>query len=1290
MVTCPTCHAESSPRYRVCGQCGSQLAADRPPEEIRRSATVVTSDLKGSTALAEKLDPESLREVLTRYFDEMRVVFESHGGTIEKIIGDAIVAVFGLPSGSDDDALRAVQAAAESLRVLAVLNDQLEEKWGVRLVARTGVASGEVIVGELTAGAHVLTGETMRLAGVMEQNAPALEVLLADSTHALVADLVEVEPFGPVFAKGSEVPLAAHRLVSVSGTLAEGPAQAEADAAGKVCSVCGEQNPTEHRYCGNCGSELVGRRTFQESRKTVTIVFADPKPTSVSGAPIPPEALRDVMSRYFGQMQRVLEGHGATVEKFIGDAVMAVFGLPIRHEDDALRGVRAASEMQQALPELNAAFEGEWGVSLGNHIGVNTGEVVAGDPSLGQRLVSGDTVNVAARLEQAASAGEVLLGDLTYRLVRGAVEVDAVAPLDLKGKAEPVPAFRLTGVHERVEGFERRTDAPMIGREAELQEVRAAFAEAVSVHGCRMITVIGDAGVGKSRLVAEFMTGATATATVIKGRCLPYGDGITFWPLREAVRDAAAIDQNDAADAARVKLDRLVQDPEVAVRLASAIGLSTDLYPVEEVTWAARKFLEGLAATRPVVMLIDDIHWSSPTFLELIGSLIESVADASVLLLCTSRPVLLEIHPDWATDGTNRRIVLEPLTEADAGRLVQGLLGGASIPEAVQARIAQAAAGNPLFVEQLLSMLLDNGTLRQADGRWEVAGDLSRLDVPPTIQALLAARLDLLLGEERAVIEPASVIGQTFARAAVTELVPEPIQPGIDAPLEGLTRKQLIGQLTAPSDEEVTYRFPHVLIRDAAYNGLLKRARAEFHERFVDWAEVINERQGRSQEFEEIQGYHLEQAYRYLSELGTVDDHARALGERAATKLASAGRRAFGRGDNHAAVNLLRRASDTLPADQLPHLRLLPDLGEALMETGDFDEAELVLNTAKTGAEAIGDASLAAEAELVRLLVEQYSFEGQDWSGRVQAAIDAAMPIFEKDAYHPGLALAARLEVGLHGTANRYGQAATASEQVIDHAKAAGDSRLERRGAVGYAISALYGPTPVEKAIERSQELVAEVSGDRRTEGKLCRTLAVLYAMRGDFDEARATYTHAQTLLEEIGGYVSASGSLELAQIEILAGDLDAAEAALRRDYEALEAMGERYVFASVAGLLARVLYEQGRFDEAGSLSETVESLSSPEDLDAQALWRGVRAKVLARRGEGAEALRLAEETLALRRQAESPDLEAEALADLAEVQRLTGAEEWRENVAAAVAGYERKGNVASVRRLAEHANAGA
>ncbi len=1291
MVVCPNCGEDSSPRFRICGHCGTQLAADRPPEEIRRSATVVTSDLKGSTALGEKLDPESLREVLTRYFDEMRVVFESHGGTIEKIIGDAIVAVFGLPTRGDDDAVRAVQAAAESLRVLAAVNDQLEATWGVRLITRTGVASGEVIVGEATAGAHVLTGETMHIAGVMEQNAPPLEVLLADSTYQLVADQVEVEPYGPVFAKGSQQALVAHRLLTVSSASAGADAfGTAADAAGQSCGVCGEQNPTEFRYCGTCAASLTQRVKFQESRKTVTIIFADPKPATMDGSPPSPEALRDIMSRYFEGMQRVLDRHGATIEKFIGDAVMAVFGLPIRHEDDALRAVRAAADMQQALPELNAAFEREWGMTLGNHIGVNTGEVVAGDASLGQRLVTGDTVNVAARLEQAAGPGEVLLGALTYRLVRGAVLVEPVAPLTLKGKAEPVPAYRLTGVGDRAEGFERRSDAPMVGREAEMAELRDVFAGAVAEQGCRMTTVIGDAGVGKSRLIAEFTAERATEATVIHGRCLPYGEGITFWPLREAVRDAAGVESNDAIDLALRKLNQLVRDQAVAERLASAIGLSIEPYPVAEIVWASRKFLEGLASDRPAIMVVDDIHWASPTFLELIGNLIDGITGASVLLLCTSRLDLLEDHPDWATDGTNRRIVLEPLTDADAGRVVQGLLGDAGIPTAVQTRIAQGASGNPLFVEQLLSMLIDDGTLRQADGRWEVVGDLSRLDVPPTIQALLAARIDLLDAGERAVIEPASVIGQTFALAAVTELAPEPIQPQIDLQLGALTRKQLIGPLAAASEEDLSYRFPNILIRDAAYNGLLKRARADLHERFVGWGEEINRRQGGGQEFEEIQGYHLEQAYRYLTELGVVDEHARSVGIRASEKLASAGRRAMVRGDMPAAANLLRRAAATREQLDPVRLELLPDLGEALTELGKFDEAAATLADAIDAAERTADERVAAQARLVRLFVQLYSGQsgegGDDWSSSVVGDVNRALPIFDAAGDEAGSTLAWRLMGMMHGAAQRTADAARAAEQVIAHARRKGDLRAEMRGALVFATASVYGPTPVADAIGQVEALAQESSADQIALATINLLLAQLYAMRGEFERARDLYRRSQAKLVDLNaGIGAASTSLDTARVELLAGDLVAAEQELRRDFDALTAMGERYTLSSVAGLLARTLEAQGRIGEAEEISRIAEEISAPDDIDAQAIWRGVRARLLAGQGQVDAAIEFAERAVELRRAGDTPILQAEALADL--VATLSAANRQAEAERAldeALQLAEAKGDLATLARLAE------
>ena len=1284
---CPGCGADNHGRSRYCGACGERLTgAETGAEtaaEIRRQVTIVTSDLKGSTALGERLDPESLREVMTTYIDAMRGVFEGHGGTIEKIIGDAIVAVFGLPTPGEDDALRAVEASAESQRALVSLNARLEQRWGVQLTVRTGVATGEVLVGEASAGQHVLTGPAIGVATAMEQNAPPQEVLLAQSTRDAVGDAIGVEPMGSVIPKGSQAPVLTYRLVSVpEREVGAGPTGA---AGARMCQTCGEESPEGFRYCGACGAAVGARTTLRDTRKTVSIVFADPKPRTADGTPPSPEALREVMPRYFARMQQALERHGATVEKFIGDAVMAVFGLPVRHEDDALRAVRAASDMQRALPELNAAFEVEYGLTLENHIGVNTGEVVAGDASLGQRLVTGDTVNVAARLEQAAGAREILIGDLTYRLVRAAVQVEAVEPLTLKGKSEPVPAYRLTavtGVTEARQGVERRQDAPLVGRERELAALREAFGKANADRACRLATVIGDAGVGKSRLIREFIAAHADEALVIRGRCLPYGDGITFWPLREVVRDAAAIGDDDARAEALAKLRARIPDADVVERLASVIGLSDAPFPVPEIFWGARRFLEELAGARPVLLFIDDIHWAEATFLELIGNLVETVQSAPVLLLCSSRNELLERHPDWARETGSLRVVLEPLTDADAGRVVEALLGGTGIDAGVRGRIVDAAAGNPLFVEQLLSMLIDNGTLRRDGDRWSQVGDMATLAVPPTIQALVAARLDLLERGERGVIEPASVIGQNFAVAAVSELVVPEVAPALPALLASLTGKQLVQPNAGSLDDDATYRFHHVLVRDAAYGGLLKRDRAALHERFVDWAEPINVRQGRVTEFEEIQGYHLEQAYRYLVELGTVDDHARTLGERAAAKLASAGRRAFARGDMPAAVSLLRRASGTLPAGSLSQTQLQPDLGEALMELGEFEPAAQVLTDARAAAESLGDASLAAEAELIGLLVQQYTSE-EDWSGRVMQAVERAIPIFEREGHHAGLALAARLQVGVHGTANRYGAAAVAAEQVIQHARAAGDARLERRGASGYAISALYGPIPVPEAIATIEEAADGVSGDRRTEGVLRSYLAQLYAMRGEFDLARSTYARARAMLEEVGGGLwAASSAAEYAQIELLAGDPAAAEAALRRDYDTLDALGEKFLLSTLAGILARAIFEQDRFAEAEELTHRVESLAGDDDPDAQALWRGVRARILANRGETEAALLLAGEAVVFRTQSEAPALRAEALADLAEVQRQAGIDAWRSSLAAALDEFDRKGDLVSAARL--------
>ncbi len=347
------------------------------------------------------------------------------------------------------------------------------------------------------------------------------------------------------------------------------------------------------------------------------------------------------MATSFDAARRVLERHGGTVERYIGDAVMAVFGLPVRHEDDALRAIRSAHDMQHELATVAATLAAERGVQLHVAIGVNTGDVVAGDASLGQRLVTGDAVNVAARLEQAAPAGGVIIGDLTYRLARHAIDVESVPALTLKGKAEPVPAYQLTGLRT-VPTHLREAERPLVGREAELDELRAGYDEAILGGSCRMATLFGDAGVGKTRLTEEFLRAVGSEALVARGRCLPYGDGITFWPIVELVRTTAAIDEDDPPDVARTKIGSLVGDEDVLDRLASAIGLGGDqTFQLAELFWGIRRFLEILAADRPVVVLFDDIHWAEPTFLDLVEQL-TATSDAPVMILCGARPELLE------------------------------------------------------------------------------------------------------------------------------------------------------------------------------------------------------------------------------------------------------------------------------------------------------------------------------------------------------------------------------------------------------------------------------------------------------------------------------------------------------------------------------------------------------------------------------------------------------------------------------------------------------------------------
>ena len=635
-----------------------------------------------------------------------------------------------------------------------------------------------------------------------------------------------------------------------------------------VCPSCGAENRQGARFCDSCGAQLPEQGVVRETRKVVTVLFCDVTGSTALGERIDPESLRRVMARYFETAKVIVERHGGTVEKFIGDAVMAVFGVPVVHEDDALRAVRAADELRGALGELNEELERNYGTRLELRMGVNTGEVVTGTE---ERLATGDAVNVAARLEQAAPPGEVLMGEETQGLVQEAVDSEPVEPIPAKGKAEPLRAYRLVSVQEAPG---RRHEASMVGRERQRDALENAFATVVDGRSCHLFTILGAAGVGKSRLAEEFLR-TLESPTVVRGRCLSYGEGITYWPVTEVLKRL------------------LGESVETEPALASILGDDSAASSPTEIAWAFRKLLESRAAERPLVVVFDDVHWGEPAFLDLIEHVADLSRGAPILVLCMARPELLDLRPTWGGGKLNAtNVQLEPLGPEEAERLIAEL--DERIDPELRGRILEAAGGNPLFVEEMVAMAEDGG----------------EIVVPPTIQALLAARLDQLEPAERGVLERGAIEGLVFHRGAVAALGPE--EATVDGRLITLVRKDLVRPEPTVFADEEAYRFRHLLIRDTAYEALPKAVRAELHDRFATWLE---EHGAALVELDEIIGYHLEQAYRYRAELGPLDDVADAIAARGAARLLKSAERARERGDIYATRGLLGRALELLSQD---------------------------------------------------------------------------------------------------------------------------------------------------------------------------------------------------------------------------------------------------------------------------------------------------------------------------------------------------------------------------------------
>jgi class 3 adenylate cyclase len=936
--------------------------------------------------------------------------------------------------------------------------------------------------------------------------------------------------------------------------------------------------------------------TIGAHRKVVTVLFCDVVGSTSLGESVDPEALQRLLARYFERMSGVVETHGGSVEKFIGDAVMAVFGVPAAHEDDALRACRAAVEMRDALPELGV--EGR--------IGISTGEVLSGTA---ERLATGDAVNVAARLEQAADPGEVLIGAYTLALVGAAVEVGEERLLELKGKSEPVAAHPLVSV---LDVPERSHASRFVGRVRELTQLGDTWERALSDARCELVTVVGDAGVGKSRLVGEAV--AEVEARVVRGRCLPYGEGITYWPVVEVVK----------------QLQALPSDPVAAAAIRSLLGESEVGTSGDEIAWAFRKLLEEQA---PLVVVFDDIQWGDEAFLDLVESTALLSAGAPLLLLCTARPELVEVRPTWPAT-----LRLEPLPPEQAEALI-----GDTVSGELRERIAHAAGGNPLFISEMLAM---------AAGNQEV-------EVPPTLKALLAARLDQLDDAERKVLERGSVEGEIFHRGSVQALAPEETQ--VTTRLAALVRHQLVRPDRAQLKGDDGYRFRHLLIRDAAYDALPKVVRAELHVRFADWLD----KHGDSLiERDEIVGYHLEQAARYQAELGQPDP---TLAERAAERLAAGGRRADERGDDRGALSLLTRAAELLRPIRLElelelQVALLMNAVDGRAGAGAADDVE-------SRAERAGDHSGALLARAMALTLR--SGVGDVLLGEeVEELCDRALPAEETRGDARRLALLWEL-VAVAAQHRMLNDAAVEAAQ-----RGVGYQRLG--GALSTTAILEWALILGTRSAAEGLRMLDELEGSRPP-GAVDLSRAVHLAMVGRFDEAWALGQARADHLHEVTGS-GGEGASYLALVASIEGDRDRA-CRHYRDLLAAFPSGTESIAASYELPLARDLCYLGRYEEVEPLLHHARSV--PQGPALRAMGSGVEALTLAERGRLVEAEASARRGIAATDEMENLWLEAWTHEDLATVLEHAGRiDEALDALERAHAIWQRKGCLPCAERI--------
>ena len=1055
------------------------------------------------------------------------------------------------------------------------------------------------------------------------------------------------------------------------------------------CPGCGTDNPPGSRFCNSCGVALIVRPAEATvARKVVTIVFADLIGSTSLHERLDAESTRRVMDRYYRTLRAAVEAHGGTVVKLLGDGVMAAFGVPRVAEDDAIRAVRAAVAMQRAFGELLNTLtpgpspkmgEGNQAIpslpfwerrlgseGLGLRVAVNTGEVVVSDDHTD---VVGDPVNVAARLQQEAHDGDVLVGESTRRLLGELVTLAPLGVFSLKGRSETVAAYRVVSL-DRPAGS---AAVAFVGRDDELRRIMFVYDTAVAERRARLAVVLGSPGLGKSRLLDESVRRLGNGATVLNAHCDAAG-GATFAPLAEALRALLRIDEGAATGAVHAAIETVVRGADAErTRIADGITALLAGSPAapEETFFVVRRLLAALAATQPVVLVIDDLQWAEPLLLDLVEHLVQWSTDVPLLVLAAARPELRDTRSSLAAPGgvVADFVTLGGLDAAAATRLAANVIGAAALPAAVAGRVLATSEGNPLFVGELVRMLVHDGALKQEGDQWTIGVELAALEMPPTIHAVLAARIERLRPEERTVLERAAVVGRHFSRAAVAHLLSRETTD-LDARLESLRRSELIEPDTGWFLGEPALRFHHVLIRDAAYRRLLKGTRAELHGHVAGWIET---KVGESVEHDETIGWHLEQAHQHLRELGPIDAQGRAFGDRAARYLAAAGRRALARDDLPLAAGLLGRALELLDGSDPARADLALDWCEALLAAGDVGPAAGAVDelgrfidmpvpaplpeneflgsvdqsrlkpTANTSSESLsGDSSATQPGNSFpgvgtgadRLRAWHTCFAGQlavlTDPQALRATADAVAAAVEQLAAAGDAAGEAKAH-SVHALAlqrlGKIGACEAALDKALAAARRADDRRRSNAVLAGAPLAALWGPSPVTRASGRCLDVVRVLritQGAPAVEAVALRCQGVLEALRGRTDAARRMIASSRRMVEELGiTQRLLEADVFAGFIELLEGDALAAERCLRTAYEGLRDHGLGIDAAQAAALLGRALLVQGRAQEAEALSHECEALAG-DDLKAAIAWRGVRAEALARRGEVGPAVDLA------------------------------------------------------------------